>query len=318
MTIGDHLDELFGLPAYTFPGPEHSPRPVEPDAVAWRVGSDVYDADEDWTKAFARFCSTVDTVRVRALIVGAWQEAYDTDPSDVIEALVAARDRFPALRAVFLGDMVGEECEISWINQTDVTPLLGAFPALEEFGVRGGSGLRFPAVRHGSLRRLVIETGGLPAEVVRGVGGSDLPELVHLDLWLGTPEYGGDCEAADLEPILSGARLPSLRHLALRNSEIQDAVAAAVAAAPVVERLEVLDLSMGVLTDEGAAALLGGQPLTHLKKLDLHYNYLSEPLQERIRRTVETAGVEVDLDRDDAEEDADDDGTPWRYVAVGE
>ncbi|MDQ0585133.1 STM4015 family protein [Streptomyces rishiriensis] len=318
MTIGDHLDVLFGLPAYTFPGPDRTPRPVEPESVAWRVTSDVYEADEAWTKAFARFCSAVDTTRVRALIVGAWQEAYDTDPSDVVEALVAARDRFPALRAVFLGDMVGEECEISWINQTDVTPLLTAFPALEEFGVRGGTGLRFPAVSHRALRRLVIETGGLPAEVVRGVGGSDLPELVHLDLWLGTPEYGGDSEVADLEPILSGARLPSLRHLALRNSEIQDAVAAAVASAPVVARLEVLDLSMGVLTDEGAAALLGGQPLTHLKKLDLHYHYLSESLEERVRRTVETAGVEVDLDRDDAEEDSDDDGTPWRYVAVGE
>ncbi|OQR66062.1 cytoplasmic protein [Streptomyces maremycinicus] len=319
MTVTDHLNALYRLPAHTFPGPGGGTGGLpDPETVAWRVTSDVYDADEDWTKAFSRFCSAVDTTRVRALIVGAWQEAYDTDPSDVIEALVAARDRFPALRAVFLGDMVGEECEISWINQTDVTPLLAAFPALEELGVRGGSGLRFPAVRHSALRRLVIETGGLPAEAVRGIGASDLPELVHLDLWLGTPEYGGDSEVADLEPILSGERLPSLRHLALRNSEIQDAVAAAVASAPVVARLEVLDLSMGVLTDEGAAALLGGQPLTHLKKLDLHYHYLSESLQERVRRTVETAGVEVDLDRDDAEEDSDDDGTPWRYVAVGE
>jgi hypothetical protein len=112
--------------------------------------------------------------------------------------------------------------------------------------------------------------------------------------------------------------LPRLRHLALRNSEMQDAVAAAVAAAPVVARLEVLDLSMGVLTDEGAGALLGGQPLTHLKKLDLHHHYLSEPFVERIRQTLEPAGVEVDLDRGDADEDTGDDGTVWRYVAVGE
>ncbi|WP_069772481.1 STM4015 family protein [Streptomyces sp. LUP30] len=318
MTIGHHLDALYGLPAYTFPGVKHRPRPVEPDAVAWRVTGDVYDADENWTDAFARFCATVETTRVRALIVGAWEEAYDTDPSAVIEALTAARDRFPALRALFLGDMVMEECEISWINQTDVTPLLAAFPRLEELGVRGGSGLRFPALSHDALRRLVIETGGLPAEVVRGIGGSDLPALEHLDLWLGTPEYGGDSEATDLEPILSGGRLPNLRHLALRNSEMQDAVAAAVASAPVVARLEVLDLSMGVLTDEGAAALLGGQPLTHLKMLDLHHHYLSEPLLERVRQTLEPAGVEVGLDRGDAEEDADGDGTVWRYVAVGE
>jgi hypothetical protein len=29
-------------------------------------------------------------------------------------------------------------------------------------------------------------------------------------------------------------------------------------------------------------------------------------------------GVDVDLDRDDADEDTEDDGTVWRYVAVGE
>ncbi|WP_055494059.1 STM4015 family protein [Streptomyces sp. TP-A0356] len=318
MTIGDHLQELYGLPAFVFPGPDEKRPLPEPDSVAWRITSDVYDADEDWEDAFARFCSAVDTTRVRALIVGAWQEAYDTDPSAVIEALVAARDRLPDLRALFLGDMVMEECEISWINQTDVTGLLAGFPRLEEFGVRGGSGLRFPAIRHDELRSLTVQTGGLPVDVVRGIGASELPALVHLDLWLGTSWYGADCEVPDLEPILSGTRLPSLRHLALRNSEIQDDVAAALASAPVLARLDVLDLSMGTLSDEGAVALLGGQPLTHLKKLDLHHHYLSEPVQQRIRQTLEPAGVELNLDRDDADEDEDDDGTVHRYVAVGE
>ncbi|MEU2258588.1 aminotransferase class I/II-fold pyridoxal phosphate-dependent enzyme [Nocardia xishanensis] len=45
---------------------------------------------------------------------------------------------------------------------------------------------------------------------------------------------------------LSGDRLPALKHLALRNSETQDDVCAALAAAPVVARLESLDISMGV------------------------------------------------------------------------
>ncbi|MFI1720784.1 STM4015 family protein [Streptomyces sp. NPDC020489] len=319
MTIGNHLDVFHRLPVHAFPGPDTEVGDLpESDSVAWRVAADVYDSEENWTAAFARFCDAVDTKRVRALVVGAWEEAYETDSSAVIEALLAARDRFPALRALFLGDMVMEESEISWINQTDVTPLLAGFPALEEFGVRGGSGLGFTALTHTSLRKLVVETGGLPAQVVRGIGASDLPALEHLDLWLGTPDYGGDSEVSDLEPLLSGARLPKLRHLALRNSEMQDAVAAAVASAPVVARLEVLDLSMGVLTDEGAAALLAGQPLTHLKKLDLHHHYLSEPFVERFRQTLQTAGVDVDLDRGDADEDTEDDGTVWRYVAVGE
>jgi hypothetical protein len=319
--LAAHLTSFHGLPVYDFPGPS---APVgalpEADACAWRIATEVYDAEAGWTAVFERFRAEVDSRGVRALIVGAWEEAYEEDGSqEVMKALIAAREEFPALRAVFFGDMESEECEISWIHNGDVSPLLDAFPELEELGVRGGTNLRFTPVGHAALRRLVVETGGLPAEVVRGIGASDFPELEHLELWLGTPDYGGDCDVSDLEAILSGARLPKLRHLGLRNSEIEDRVAAAVAAAPVVARLSSLDLSMGILTDEGAAALLAGQPLTHLERVDLHYHYLSEPFVERLRALFEEAGVEVDLDRGDAqEEEADEDGTVWRYVAVGE
>ena len=319
MYDADEIETLYGLPAAEFPSPDEPLGDLPAaDSVAWCVSSHVYEADEAWPKALARFCSTVDTTRVRALIVGAWTDMTEDDSSLVIEALVAERDRFPELRAIFLGDISMEQAEISWINQSDVSPLLAAFPALEEFGVRGGTGLEFTALRHENLRRLEVQTGGLPAAVVRGIGASDLPALEHLDLWLGVANYGGDSEITDLEPLLSGARLPRLRHLALRNSEMQDEVAAAVAAAPVVARLEVLDMSMGTLTDEGAAALLGGQPLTHLRKLDLYHNYLSEPLRERLREALEPAGVEVELERGDVYEDTNDDGTTWRYVAVDE
>ncbi|NXY96628.1 STM4015 family protein [Streptomyces sp. BR123] len=319
MSYAAHLTESYGLPVFTFPGPDDegsTPLP-EPDAVAWRLASDTYDADESWTEAFARFTAAVDTTRVRAIVVGAWEDAYDKGPAEIIDALVAARDGLPALRALFLGDMESEECEISWITQGDVGPLLDTFPDLEEFGVRGGSGLVFPPVTHRRLRSLTVETGGMPARVVRNIAASALPALEHLDLWLGTSDYGGDSELTDVEPIMAGDRLPSLRHLALRNSDIQDEIATAMASAPVVARLETLDLSMGVLTDEGGAALLGGRPLTHLKKLDLHHNYLSDPLQQRFRDTLEGAGVTLDLARGHAHED-EWDGRTWRFVAVGE
>ncbi|MEV0321541.1 STM4015 family protein [Streptomyces sp. NPDC050658] len=319
MTIGNHLAELHGLPTHDFPQADEKAARGLPaaDSVAWRISVDSYESEEEWEDAFARFADSVDLSRVRAIVVGSWSDAYDSGPEEVLEALIGARAKLPALRALFLGDMVMEECEISWINQTCVTPLLDAFPELAEFGVRGGTGLTFPAVRHERLRTLTVETGGMPAEAVRGVAASDLPALERLDLWLGTSEYGGDAVLGDLEPFFAGTRLPRLRELALRNSEIQDEIAAAMASAPVVARLEVLDLSMGVLTDEGATALLAGQPLTHLKKLDLHHNYLSEALRTRVHDSLVPAGVEVDLDADEADED-EDDGEVWRYVAVGE
>lgn len=190
MTIGSHLEEFHDLPVHRFPKsvkdrPGAAGLPA-PESVAWNITVDSYDTEEGWEEAFGRFLASVDTEKVRALVVGAWNEVYDNGPEKIVQALVAAKDRLPSLRALFLGDIVMEECEISWINQGNVGPLLEAFPELEEFGVRGGQGLVFPPLRHERLRSLTVETGGMPAEAVRGVAGSDLPALVELDLWLGT------------------------------------------------------------------------------------------------------------------------------------
>ncbi|MEU7041127.1 STM4015 family protein [Streptomyces varsoviensis] len=319
MSDVEHLHELHGLPAFDFPEPDHRGELPAAASVAWRLAVQAWEEDaEPFEALFERFLTTVDASAVRALIIGPWGEPYDNDSGAVVEALVAARDRLTALEAVFIGDLEMEEAEISWIEQSDVTPVLTAYPALREFGVRGGTDLRFPAVRHERLRTLSFETGGLPAEVVRGVAASDLPALEYLEIWLGVEEYGGDSTVEDLAPILAGDRLPSLRHLGLQNSEEQDAIAAAVAAAPVVARLESLDLSMGVLTDDGARALLEGRSLTHLKWLDLHHNYLGEEMGRRLREALEPAGVELDLSADDADEDEWDDGEIMRYTAVAE
>ncbi|WP_405793071.1 STM4015 family protein [Streptomyces sp. NBC_01506] len=316
MTVSSNMQELDGLPAFDFPDAEAEAKSKTklPDAgsVAWRIAVDSYDSEEEWQSAFARFREAVDTTEVRALIVGAWSEAYDTGPDDEIAAIVAASGQLPALRALFFGDITYEECEISWINQSSMTPLLDALPQLRSFGVRGGQSLDMTGIKHGRLRSLTVETGGLDADVVRNIGAAELPALEHLDIWLGTSWYGANTIVADLEPFLTGARLPALTSLALRNSEIQDDIAAALAGAPVVARLETLDLSMGTLGDDGAEALLGGQPLTHLKKLDLHHHYLSEPMQKRIRATLEPAGVVVDLSEG---ESADNES---RYTAVAE
>ena len=44
--------------------------------------------------------------RMPTLVIGAWSgELYDHSPAEILEALVAAADRLPNLRALFLGDM---------------------------------------------------------------------------------------------------------------------------------------------------------------------------------------------------------------------
>jgi hypothetical protein len=318
MSHVEHLQELHGLPAFDFPDPKARRELPEAGAVAWRLAVDPYggSSHEQFGDLWDRFLDSVDPAGVRAIVVGQWGEPYDNDSSGIVQRLVDARDRLTALQAVFIGDLEMEEAEISWIEQSDVTPVLEAYPLLEEFGVRGGTGLRFPAVRHQHLRTLCFEAGGLPGEVVRGVAASELPALKYLEMWLGVEEYGGDATVADLAPLLAAGHFPALRHLGLRNSEIQDEIAAAVAGAPVVAQLTSLDLSLGVLTDEGVTALLGGQPLTHLTWLDLRHNFVTEPVARRLREALEPAGVEVDLsERGEAWED---DGVVHRFTAVAE
>lgn len=306
MTINDHLTTFAGLPVLDW---DHEESPPDPAAVAWRLEVEDFEADEtELREKFESLLERTGAAGPTALIIGEWGGAYEQAfPTDL---LVRNGARLSGLRALFIGEMVGEQCEISWIHQGDITPVLEAFPALEHLSVRGAEGLELSPMRHEGLRELVLESGGLPAAVVRAVGASDLPRLTRLELWLGVDQYGGDARADDLAPILAGRSLPALTRLGLRNAEIADEVAAAVAAAPVVARLTELDLSMGVLGDTGAEALLAGQPLTHLKTLDLSHHFMTPELAQRL--VDELPGVFVDVsDRQEERE--------WgRYTAVAE
>ncbi|WP_053174873.1 STM4015 family protein [Nonomuraea sp. SBT364] len=292
--------EFDGLPIV-----EAGDRADDPARAAWELfdqdGEESHAADE-----LDRLLADVGGEHIRSVVIAG------TGAAGAPEALAARAAELPHLRSVFLGNAEPEVAEISWITHADITPLLTAFPRLRRLDVRGASGLTLRPVRHEGLTMLRFESGGLPAEVVRALSGADLPALEHLELWLGESYYGGDATVADLGGVLSGERLPALRHLGLQDSEIQDEIAAAVASAPVVARLESLALGMGVLTDVGAEALLGGQPLTHLRALDLGYHFLSEAMAARVRQAL--PGVAVDLSDPQLAKQEDE----WRFVAVGE
>jgi hypothetical protein len=86
-----------------------------------------------------------------------------------------------------------------------------------------------------------------------------------------------------------------------------------VALAPVTARLEVLDLSMGTLGDEGAAALLASPAVKRLRKLDVHHHYVSPGLVEKLR------GLGIEVNADDVQEPDDwGDGQLHRFNAVSE
>jgi len=313
MTIQAHLQEFAGKPVVDWDAESGIQDPQE-TLPRISLDYDEYEQDKSWLDKFAIFLEDPNAAQMTGLVVGSWDFESSEDSSGIVEALVVARDRLPNLTAIFLGDILSEENEISWIRQSDVSPLFDAYPALEYFGVRGGEGLSLGALRHDRLRSLIIQTGGLDGAIVRAVAGAHLPHLEHLELWLGTEDYGGSVTVEDLQPILAGDVFPKLHYLGLRDSQIADEVAQALATAPIVERIRVLDLSMGALGDDGAHALMENPAVAKLEKLDIHYHFCSDEIIEKLRSSL--PGVEVDAS--DPQKPHEWNGHSDRYVAVSE
>jgi len=282
-------------------------KPAKPDVI-YRFRGD-YD-ENNTVENLQQFIASDAASGTTALVIGAWHgDDAELSPEDVIEVLVKGKDRLSNLAAIYVGDITSEENEMSWINQCDLSPLLKAFPKLQLLRSRGGQGLALSSPQHENLRGLAMETGGMDVSVVRSVCISNFPNLEYLELWLGTDEYGANFSVPDLQPILSGRLFPKLKYLGLRNSQQADDIAGVIVNSPIASRIETLDLSLGVLTDEGANALLKLSSPT-LKKLNLHYNYFSPEVIKQLKALPLT----VDASKPSGMEEEDE----WRFVAVGE
>lgn len=269
-----------------------------------------WDAETSMAELFAAFTADPAAAETTGIVIGAWfGDDSSHDSTEIVQLLVGARHVLPKLEAIFFGDVTSEENEISWITQTDVSPLFSAYPGLRHFVVRGGNGLSLGGkMRLEALQSLTIQTGGLPAAVVHEVLSLDLPNLESLELWLGTDDYGWDGSIEDVRPLLSGKFFPTLKHLGLRDSILTNQIAEALVTAPIVGQLESLDLSLGTLTDEGAAHLVSCGALARLKSLDLHHHYCTDEGM----RSLKQAFPQADLTE---QQELDQYGP---YVAVGE
>ena len=268
------------------------------------------DFDEgDWAAKFAQFIDDPQVHQAIGIVVGSWMGGdVDISSAGAVSQLVGATPKLPNLQAIFLGDITYEECEISWIVQSDISPIFTAYPALTHVGARGGDRLRLGQLNHQHLTTLIIETGGLNHQVVTDLLASTLPALTHLELYIGTDEYGRTVEVEHLTPLLSHTLFPNLSYLGLRDAENANEVAIAIAHAPILAQLDTLDLSLGTLSDEGGKALLGSDGIKRLQKLDLHYHYLSDEMMAQF--------ISLPITVDVSDQQKADDG--WRYVGVGE
>jgi len=298
----DQLKEFAGKPVVYY----KADQPVDLSANVYRIHWD-WDSEQELAESTKLFLASDGIEQVEAIVFGAYGE-YDDLPGDAIDVLIENRDKLPRLRSVFFGDSLYEEAMISSLFNSDMTAFFEAFPALEYVHIRGGS-IAFKPFRHVALRKLVLESGGLSGSVLTNLSQCVLPELEHLEIWTGDPNYGAEVKASQIEPFLREGLFPKLTSLGIRNCAIIDELAPSIASASVLSQIDTLDLSGGTLSDVGATALVDAEGILGLKRLDLHRHFMSEEMCQRLEQL---ASVEVDVsDREPNEEYG-------RYVAVGE
>jgi len=240
------------------------------------------------------------------LVVGFDGQPGDNTLDGVIRVL--AEQMVPSLRTLFLGDFeYPDECEMSWFDVGELGELWRAVPRLQHLIVQGI--MTAGEIAHDKLERLELRTGGLPAAVARSVSAAKLPNLRHLEVWYGAEAYGGDASFLDVAPLLARHDLPALRYLGLKNCEFTDEICDGIARSRLLRQLEVLDLSMGTMSDTGVDAIVQhAGAFKHLKTIDVSKSWISTDGIARLRKIGPQI---VDADQQDGDEGD-------RYVSVGE
>lgn len=400
MTIGSNLEEFNGKPVQDFDaevGVEH------PESTCYRLRITWDNEDEELPALLDQFAEHPNAPNVTELIIGAWStEMFDEGPEDTVAKLIEIAPRLSGLEALMFGDITYEESEISWIENQNLAPLVHAYPNLKEFRARGGNSLELDGLKHETLEKLVLETGGLSTKCINDAVNAKCPELKHFEIWLGVEDYGFDGSVHNVRPLLTGSVFPKLEYLGLRNSAITDDIAIALKSAEaadmssvtvsgstfvltgalnqmtrseakkklqalgakvsssvskntsyliagekagskmekakslgvpvlseadmlslfgdttddvsnatgsILDRVQVLDLSMGTLSDKGAEALFGNPKVLQLEKLDVHHHYMGDDWMEKLK------SLDIDVDVSDQEDDDDPD---YRYPSVSE
>ena len=312
MTINEHLSTFGGRVVKNY---DDLGQLKEPKKYAVRVSLSYDEFNDDglyWEDKLDKVLADPMVEQLESMVIGTWEDVGSQDSEFIIELLVDNKDKLKNLQELFIGDIVMEESECSWIDHGDMSPLFSAFPKLTHLAIRGCGGLNLDPIEHQNLRSLVIQCGGLPHSVIQSVVNAKLPNLEHLELWLGEENYGGEFELDDLRPFMFDSLFPKLIYLGLKNSEVEDGIAEMIAQAPIIKQIKVLDLSMGTLSDKGGEALLACPGLKNLEFIDLHHHYMSEAMMDRFR----ALGVQICLD--DRQEDELNDDEVWRFISVSE
>jgi uncharacterized protein (TIGR02996 family) len=231
----------------------------------------------------------------------------DDDLQPLID--VIAKKAPTTIRKITFGDNVDQ---ISWHNTGNLGKMWKAVPNLKTFEIESGV-FEVGKLEAPNLERAIFITGGLSKSSGKSIATASIPKIRHLEIYYGQDNYGGNCTIKEVKPLLDRTDLKHLEYLGLKNSEFSDEIAKAVGSAKIVKQLKTLDLSLGVMTDEGAAHLAAAKDqLKHLETLDLTRNFLTK---KGIALVKDVCKKVITANQEQADEDGDE---VYRYTDIGE
>ena len=245
-----------------------------------------YDEAEEGVNLMDKILKDKKLPSLKQITIGCW--GYEgEDCSDIADGIVENKEKFAHFEGLFWGDIDFEEQEISWIEQVDLSPVLDAMPLLKNLKIKGTNNLSIGKKPRPNLKSLEIISGGLPDSVVEDILGSDLPNLEKLVLYVGVEDYGFDGDMNVFRPLFSKDRFPNLKWLGIVDAEEQNTVVEMFLESDILPQLETMDISAGVLTDEGARLLLDHvDKIKHLKFINMKYNYLSDEMKKELQKSL--------------------------------
>jgi len=196
----------------------------------------------------------------------------------------------PSLRHLHFGCVPRRDPQQNfWHTGTGLDGILSVVPQLRRLIVNGGQ-YSVGALDLPELRTLSFQIGGLNPTTARAIARARLPKITFLEV---TGDHNDSIETlyvrhgrmtvsrtngtfADIAPLLARTDLPALRHLGIPNALFTDEICAALPGSALLPQLEVLDLSHGFMTDDGARALAAHpEAFAHHHRLDVSKNYLT-------------------------------------------
>jgi uncharacterized protein (TIGR02996 family) len=256
------------------------------DAFSWRFGfihsaklSHNHYTNDDFEGSMAEVLETLlrhPSGRFLTELVFGFNNDPNEDSLDDLIGILAKRA--PAtIRKLHFGDFkYHNDTEMSWYHLGSLGKLWKAVPHLQSLIVQGGE-FELGTIELPELVRAEFRTGGLSAASAKAIAKAKWPRIERLEVWYGEPNYGGTAKVADAAALLDRTDLVRLTSLGIMNTAFTDELCGVVASGKLLPQLTRLDLSMGIMTDEGARRLAAHKDaFKHLAELDVSQNYLTK------------------------------------------